>query len=186
MVEVAAVLGVSGVGKSWLIERFGRTTEIAHAQASQLIRDARVEICGRLESQEELRQGAILDNQALLVEVFAKFRIAATKPIIFDGHSLIDVGETLVEIPVEVIRAIDPAGLIFIKDEPALIVARRAHDTLRQRPVRSEAEILDHQSRAQALCERYAEALNIRLTLVQAGNEEEFSFAVSSALNVGA
>ena len=184
MVKVAAVFGVSGVGKSWLIARFGEAASIAHAQASQLLRDARAEISGRLDSQEELRQGAVLDNQALLIEAFANFRLVATNPIIFDGHSVIDAGHQLVEIPVEIIRAIAPAGLIFIKDEPAAIVARRAHDTARPRPVRSESEILVHQNRARALCERYAEALDIRLTLVQAGDKAEFSSAIESILNV--
>lgn len=184
MVNVAAVFGVSGVGKSWLIARFGEATPIAHAQASQLLRDARAEISGHLESQEELRQGAVLDNQALLIEAFAKFRLAATKPIIFDGHSVIDAGDQLVEIPVEVITAIAPAGLIFIKDEAAAIVARRARDTTRTRPMRSESEILDHQTRAQALCGRYAEALDICLTIIQAGDKVGFSSAIESVLHV--
>jgi adenylate kinase len=184
MVKVAVVFGVSGVGKSWLIARFGEAVPIAHAQASQLLRDARAEISGRLESQEELRQGAVLDNQALLIEAFAKFRLIATKPIIFDGHSVIDAGDRLVAIPVEAIRAIAPAGLIFIKDKPAAIVARRARDTTRSRPVRSDSEILDHQIRAQALCERYAEALDIPLTLVQAGDKAGFSSAIETILDV--
>jgi adenylate kinase len=184
MVKVAAVFGVSGVGKSWLIARFGDVTPIVHAQAGDLIRNARAELTGRFETQEELRKGAVLDNQALLIEAFAKIRLAATAPIVFDGHSVVDIGHQLLEIPVEVIRSIAPVGLIFVMDEPAAIVARRASDTARSRPVRSESEILDHQNRARELCEHYADALDIGLTVVEAGDIAEFSSAMEAVLSV--
>lgn len=184
MVKVAAVFGLSGVGKGWLISRFAEGIAIAHAQASQLLREARAEISGRMDSQEELRQGAVLDNQVLLIEAFSRFRAAATKPIIFDGHSVIDAGDQLVEIPVEVIRALAPAGLVFIKDEPAAIIARRAGDRTRIRPVRSEDEIQSHQKRAQVLCEQYAETLGVSLKVVQAGDKDGFSAAMRSILTV--
>jgi adenylate kinase len=183
-VKVAAVFGLSGVGKSWLISRFAEGIAIAHAQASQLLREARAEIGGRMESQEELRQGAVLDNQALLVEAFSKFRAAATKPIIFDGHSVIDAGDQLVEIPVAVIRALAPAGLVLIKDEPAVIIARRTGDRTRIRPVRSEDEIRSHQIRAQVLCEQYAATLGVNLKVIQAGDIEGFSAAMNSILTI--
>ena len=182
MVEVAAVFGLSGVGKSWLISRFAKTEEIAHVQASQLLREARAEISGRIESHEELRRGAVLDNQALLIDAFTKFRASATRPVIFDGHSIIDTGEQLLEIPVEVIQAIAPGGILFIKDEPASIIARRASDTARTRPVRSQEEILNHQARALTLCEQYTENLGVKLTIVQAGDQSGFSSAVKRIL----
>jgi len=182
VMNVAAVFGVSGVGKSWLISHFGETTEIAHAQASQLLSEARAEITGRMESQEELRQGAVLDNQALLIEAFSRFRAATTKPIIFDGHSVIDTGEQLLEIPAEVIRALAPAGLAFIKDEPSAIVARRAADGVRIRPARSESEIRSQQERAQVLCEQYAQSLGVGLTVVRAGDSDGFAVAMRAIL----
>jgi adenylate kinase len=137
-----------------------------------------------MESQEQLRQGAVLDNQALLIDAFSKFRAAAAEPIIFDGHSVIDTGDQLLEIPVEVIRAIDPAGIVFVRDEPAAIIARRAGDRTRIRPVRPENEIEGHQVRAQALCEQYAEDLDVRLTVVRAGDKDGFFEAMNSILTI--
>ena len=182
MVPVVAVFGLSGVGKSWMISKFGNATEVKHVQASQLIREARAEMTGWLESPEDLRRGAVLDNQAILIAAFSRLNLTATTPIIFDGHSVIDAGDHLVEIPVDVIRALAPAGLIFIMDDPAAIVARRASDVARERPVRSKGEIESHQDRALAVCRRYADELAISLKIVQSGNEPKFSEAVMPLL----
>ena len=155
MVSVVAVFGLSGVGKSWLISRFAAAETVVHAQASQLLREARAAISGRAETQEELRKGAVLENQTLLIEAFARLRASATAPVIFDGHSVVDGRDRLIEIPVDVIQALGPTGLVFIRDDPAAIVTRRAQDKFRIRPARTEAEIGVQQDRAFMVCARY-------------------------------
>jgi adenylate kinase len=179
MMFVAAVFGLSGVGKGWLISRFTATRAATHAQASQLMRDARAALIGRMESQEDLRKGAVLDNQALLIEAFTNLRSSASTPIIFDGHCVIDAGDRLIEIPVDVIEALRPDGLVFVRDDPAAIVSKRARDVSRTRPVRTELEVGQHQERALAMCARYQQRLGVGLYLVQAGDEVAFDAAIS-------
>jgi adenylate kinase len=179
MTCVAAVFGLSGVGKTWLISRFIATQGAMHAQASQLLRDARAALIGQMDSQEDLRKGAVLDNQALLIEAFTNFRSSAPLPIIFDGHSVIDVGDRLIEIPVDVIEALRPDGLVFVRDDPAAIVAKRAGDVSRTRPSRTESEVGAHRMRALSMCVEYQLQVRIDLHLVQAGDEAAFRVAIS-------
>jgi adenylate kinase len=182
MVKVAAVFGVSGVGKSWLISRYARANAVMHIQASQVLRDANTATSGSVVSSEDLRMGAVRDNQQLLIAGFAAVRAHAALPIIFDGHCVIDRESDLVEIPVDVIRALSVWGLVFIRSEPHAIVEKRREDKTRSRPTRSPEEILLHQQRAISLCEKYATGLNLDLYTVEAGNEEGFATAIASIL----
>jgi adenylate kinase len=67
-VQVVAIFGVSGVGKSWLISRFASANPVAHVQASRLLREAKAAIDGRNTTSEQLRTDAVLDNQMLLIQ----------------------------------------------------------------------------------------------------------------------
>jgi hypothetical protein len=70
-VKVVTVFGLSGVGKSWMISRYAAATDVAHIQASQLMREARAARVGRSVTSEDLRRGPVLDNQTLLTDPFA-------------------------------------------------------------------------------------------------------------------
>jgi adenylate kinase len=72
MAKVVTVFGLSGVGKSWMISRYAEAANVAHIQASQLMRDARAALVGRPVTSENLRRGPVLDNQILLTDAFAK------------------------------------------------------------------------------------------------------------------
>jgi len=54
MVDVVAVFGLSGVGKSWLISRFIAQNTYAHVQASQLMRGAKAALSGKPSTSEDL------------------------------------------------------------------------------------------------------------------------------------
>jgi adenylate kinase len=182
MVRVAAVFGLSGVGKSWLISRYANVNPATHIQASQVLRDAKAALSGTAVNSEELRTGAVLDNQQLLITGFAAIRESAVLPIIFDGHCVIDRGSDLVEIGVDVIRALSVSGLIFIHSEAQAIVEKRRWDKMRTRPIRSPEEIFTHQQRAISLCEEYATDLDLDLYTVEAGDEEGFAAGIASIL----
>lgn len=184
MGKTIAVFGISGVGKSRLCSSYATATGSVHAQASELLKSAKQAISGRSVSSEDLRQGNILDNQSLLVLSFKELSSVERENIVFDGHTVVDGGTALVEIPFEVIASIDPAGVIFIWDEPAKIVERRLADTKRQRQSRTAVELNEHQTKAESLAQAYAERLSIRFARVRSGDDDQFAKAVTSILTL--
>lgn len=175
---IIGVFGLSGVGKSWIIARFAAHTPVLHVQASQLLRDAKAVLVGTDVTSEDLRKGAVLDNQALIIEAFARVCATAQLPIVFDGHCVVDNGDRLLEIPVEVIAGLAITHLIFIEGSPQDIVERRRKDTTRVRPERIEEELAQHQQRAKFVCERYSQLLGLPLTIIVAGDEDAFADAL--------
>jgi adenylate kinase len=148
-----------------------------------LLRSEKAAITGQAVSSEALRTDAVLDNQSLLIKAFARVLSSATEPVVFDGHCVVDTGAGLVEIPTEVIEALSISGIVYIQDSPAAIVARRAGDTTRTRPARSENEIALHQNHAVGACTKYASQLQISLHFVTAGDEPGFRAAVVAVLD---
>jgi adenylate kinase len=183
---IVAVFGLSGVGKSWLIERYVAGMPLLHVQASQLLRDAKASLLGKSVTSEELRTGAVLDNQTLLIEAFARIRETARRPIVFDGHCVVDNGDELLEIPVEVVSLLAVSHIIFVEGPTRGIVERRAKDTTRVRPTRSEAELEHQQARAKSVCEAYSRRLGLSMSTVAAGDEERFARALDIALQLSA
>jgi len=182
---VVAVFGLSGVGKSWLVSRYANSHAVMHVQASRLLRDAKAAISGTAVTSEELRTGAVLDNQQLLTAAFSTIRTNAATPIIFDGHCLVDSGKELIEISVEVIEALFLSGLVFVQSNPQEIVAKRTYDTTRIRPLRSVEDVNLQQQHASSICEGYAKRLNLNLHVVNAGDEVGFAAAMALLLAEG-
>ena len=165
-----------------MITRYAAAANVAHIQASQLIRDAIADLDVRPVTSEDLRRGPILDNQSILTDAFAKVHATEARPIIFDGHCLVDVGEQPIEIPVDVIRQLQPSGVVLVHAPADEIVRRRKNDTSRERPVRTSDELATQQDRCIALCTDYAEKLGIRFGQVRAGDESGFAQSVSQFL----
>lgn len=182
MAKVVAVLGLSGVGKSWMISRYAAIANVAHIQASQLMRDARAGREGRPVTSEDLRRGPVLDNQSVLTDAFAKGLATEARPIIFAGHCLIDVGEQPIEIPVDVIRRLQPSGIVLVHAPADEIVRCRESDTSRERPVRTVDALATQQDRCVAICTDHAEQLGIRFVQVRAGDERGLAQSVSQVL----
>jgi adenylate kinase len=179
---VVAVFGLSGVGKSWLIARYAEQVPVLHVQASQLLRDAKAALLRQEVTSEELRKGAVLDNQALLIDAFAQVRATAQMPVVFDGHSVVDTGDQLLEIPAQVIAALCPSMIVFVESDATAIIERRRNDVSRERPARSVEEIQAHQSRAREICRGYAKTLQVPLKIIGAGDEKAFAVVVATII----
>lgn len=164
------VLGLSGVGKSSLIRRAAETRIVLHLAASDLIKAG---LARRAEhaTSEELRKGAVLDNQQLLLEEF-KLAISGTdhELVIFDGHNVIDTPMGLLEIPSGVLSQLRPDLVIFVEDDPAHITARRTADIARTRPPRTPQELALHQALAKSNAETLAANLAIPFHAVRSGD----------------
>ncbi len=182
MPMVVTVFGISGVGKSWMISRYAAAANVAHVRASQLMRDARATLVGQPVTSEDLRRGPVLDNQSLLTDAFAKVLASETRPIIFDGHCLVDVGPQPIEIPIDVVRQLQPAGIVLVHAPADEIVRRRQGDTARERPSRDAAALAAQQARCVAICAGYGKQLGLDFVQVFAGNEHEFAQVVGRML----
>lgn len=161
-----ALLGLSGVGKSTLLEALAKRVAFMHLQASDLIKAEQAYRDAQPQSSEALRTGAVLENQTLLIAGFNRAAESATVPIVFDGHSIIDGRDGPVEIPDEIFAALDLAAISFLRADPATIAARRNHDTFRQRPLRDEATLAEHQERAIAVARRAADTIGCPFQLL--------------------
>ncbi|USU11443.1 AAA family ATPase [Sphingomonadaceae bacterium OTU29THOMA1] len=161
-----ALLGLSGVGKSTLLRALTGKIAFMHLQASDLIKAEQAYRHSQPQSSEALRTGAVLENQALLIAGFHRAAERATAPIVFDGHSVIDSGDGLIEIPGEFFAALDLAAISFLQADPATIAARQSHDSDRQRPLRDEATLAEHQERAITVARRAADAIGCPFQLL--------------------
>lgn len=170
---VVAMFGLSGVGKGWIARQVcARHPMVLHLEASALLRAA------LNQSGEALRTAAedvMADNQRRLAAAFASARAAEPdRPVLFDGHSVIDNDAGLVDIPAAVIAPLRPDHIVFVADTGAAIASRRAADT-RHRPLRTADDLGQHQARALAMAESYAVTLSVPFDEVQPGEWERVS-----------
>lgn len=175
MTEIIAIFGLSGVGKSTLINHFIKNSpEWAHLQAGQLIKAELKNVDHdklRLEGNE-----AILKNQYLMIDAFWKeIDTKQLSKVIFDGHSIIDSGGDILDIPVDVIQALKPKKLLFIKVSPSTIFTRRANDNSRNRPALSEEQIEEQQNRALRQVEVYGKSLSVPVEILESPEQDGLS-----------
>ena len=169
--QVTALFGLSGVGKTTLARRVADACpEFIHAEGGALLASAlhleRDQL--RLSPPETIRR-----NQQILVQAFDALRQQHPgRPVLFEGHLIIDNGMTLVEVPVEVVRALRPEILIWVFDDPSVIAKRRSESS-RVRPARPAHELASQQTRGEHLCREYALKLEIDFVRVHAEADEE-------------
>jgi adenylate kinase len=162
---VAAVVGLSGVGKSTLISEVFRGVPLLHLQASTLIKSELERRSRQKYTSEDLRLGAVMDNQELLVAGFKHATRRALGLVVFDGHTLIDSKDGLLEIPACVFADIGCDHMAVIIDEPAAIALRRERDGKRYRPLHALATLAEHQEKALMAAQKIASDLSIPISV---------------------
>lgn len=166
-----ALLGLSGVGKTTMLNRLSGRVAFTHLEASRLIKAEQARRSIVAQSSEALRTGPVLDNQALLVAGFKHEARTIDGSIVFDGHSVIDGGNGLIKIPVDVFAPLEIQAICILQAPPADILARRQGDTARARPARSANALAEHQELAIEVARAIAEQLNLPFSLLR--NQDE-------------
>lgn len=184
--HVVAVLGISGVGKTTMVSAFTRRHPWAHSvRASALLKEAVA-----VHDTEALRTASAPDiqaNQDHLAAAFADLRHRhPDRHIIFDGHSLIDNDQGLVTVPVSTFLRLSPDLIVFLEDDPDVILARRLADVGRARPQRSSDEIRVHQDVAKEAALGYGAALPVPCIIIRSGDNPAFEAALERAFGLGA
>lgn len=144
------------MGKSTLIGRIRETLPLIHLQASSLIKAEQAYRAQNPDSSEALRTGAVIDNQALMIAAFQREAAMTDLPIVFDGHSVIDGRDGLIEIPSSVFGALELDAICFLAADPYQVAKRRRADVGRERPYRDVATLQGHQEIAEAAARRIA------------------------------
>lgn len=161
-----AFVGISGAGKSTFLKIAMGTTPFLHLEASKLIKEEIALVQQQVQSSEELRTGAVLNNQELLVQAFHRNASGHEGLIVLDGHTVVDTGAGLQRIPASVFAEMNVRSILFLQDDPEVIRSRRAADTIRIRPERSAQEIKTHQQEAMLAAADIALELGIPLQVV--------------------
>jgi adenylate kinase len=170
------VFGVSGIGKSTACRKFANAhPEFLYVQASSLLSEA------SQTDPEVLRRASkaqILINQDLIVEAFRGFRAGRLeRPVLLDAHAVIDNDQSFVEVPVAVISAFEPAGLILMDSTPETVSFRRDND-LRRRPKRNKAQIARGLEAERSAVARYAKLLGVPSRTLRDGDQSSLELAV--------
>lgn len=168
--NVIAVFGISGVGKSTLIEGFIKDhPEYTHIQAGTLIKRALKDV-----PRDKLRLAdpeTIIKNQYLLIEEFWKdVQEHGHTHVIFDGHSVIDTGSTLIAVPSDIIEALKPCKIVVVNDDPQHIHSRRKNDTTRNRSDTTVDQIKEEQCKAMGQAKQYANVLEVPFVDIKSGD----------------
>lgn len=165
MRKVVALVGLSGVGKSTLLEDARRRFSFGHLQASDLIKAEKQERRDNTVAHDLLREGNIDDNQTLLISGFMRYA-PEEGLVVLDGHTVIDTPDGLVEILPSVFKAIDVCRFVVLVDDVEKIALRRLSDTRRTRPFRSPEELVEHQERSVLAAYRAALVLRVPLFII--------------------
>jgi adenylate kinase len=171
VIFVLALVGLSGVGKSTLISELEKALPLRHFTASDLIKSELAFRSSHVASSEELRVGAVTDNQVLLMAAFSRSTTKLDGLVVLDAHVVIDGACGLIDIAASVFGDLGVQHMLFIEAAPEEIAERRRNDTGRSRPTRSAEEIGAHQEHAITRARTITAELGIPLTVINANDK---------------
>jgi adenylate kinase len=175
-------LDFSGVGKSTLLSELEKSLPLRHFTASDLIKSELAFRSSQVPSSEELRLGAVADNQALLAAAFARSTAELDCLVVLDAHVVIDGASGLVDIAASVFGDLGVQHMLFIQADPSDIAERRQKDTQRSRPARLTEEIAAHQNHALAQAKAITSQLNIPLTVLDSNDSNSIHHFLASLI----
>ena len=182
--RILPVFGISGVGKSSLINRIAtENSRFIQISASTVIEAISAFHDTKRAESKGTRKTTLLRIQEIAVREILKIsKISERKFVILDAHNVIDVGDDLVQIPVQVFESLSPMQLFFVYDDPKEIEKRRIGDTTRRRPQRRASKLADCQNIALDTAQTYARVLGIHLTQIKSGDLMAFRTAIDASI----
>ena len=178
--RVIALVGLSGVGKSTLLDNVGKKVSFHHLQASQLIKDELKRKSSVTLTSEELRNDPIIDNQGHLITAFRRETTMCNGLIVLDGHVLVDAPDGLIEIPAAVFGELGVTHFVVIQERPCRIFKQRLRDATRTRPERTESELAEHQRLSILATTNIALELGCPVSLLTPQHEDELACILAS------
>jgi adenylate kinase len=169
--HVIAFTGLSGVGKSTLLQKLSAHWRFQHLQASALIRATR-QATEIVPTVDHLRLADLDENQQLLVRGFAAAADKNEPLIVLDAHTLIELPNGTVLIEPEVFGAIGIKSMLFLTAPAADIASRRANDRARQRQHRTAEDLEKVLEEARRQAEHICHALRVPLFVVESSDDE--------------
>ena len=160
--NITIIAGLSGVGKTYVIERIlANDDQFIHFSAGSLIKK-RLAVVDR-DHLRLLSANQVLQNQYALVEQFNIEMASVPKGshVLFDAHMIIDIGTEVIEIPFDIFEKLIPSRMVLLCEDPETIIKRRNLDSSRDRPVRAAIEI----KKQQDLSRKFAAELSDHLSI---------------------
>jgi adenylate kinase len=179
--QLIAVFGISGVGKTTAcISLVGRRPNFCHLSASAILSRA----SGL--SQEQLRFAAsdqVSANQAVLAKALQEeVSRCRSEFTLLDAQNVIDNGALLIEVPIDVVRLLNPIGIVLLEGNPAQVYERRVYDP-RRRPARMPEELAEQMQLIRTVTTDYARTLGIPIVMECVGAKFELDASVDALLN---
>jgi adenylate kinase len=157
------VFGIPGVGKTTACEGFvSRHPEFLYYPASALLSAARGKSAAALRTSDAYE---IESNQKLLGQELEALRLEhPERPLLIDGHAVIDNDHQLVRVPIDAVASMRPTGLGLLEATPETVLARRRL-ARRDHPQRTVGAIAQEIVAERDTVLSYAEKLDLPLEI---------------------
>lgn len=159
--NIAIIVGISGVGKTYLLDRIKRMISAQVLSASQLILDQINKDINEEVDHDDLRTRDIATNQEALKAGFHNARDPHAQTVILDAHVIIDTPSGMHCIGSTLFADIGASLVIFLEQRPELIAKNRLSDPFRKRPLLDLEMLERHQCQARQAAKQVADDLGI-------------------------
>ena len=179
---VLALCGLSGAGKSFVLEQLKPNLEFTHLSAGTLIGNA-LQANHQCVSHDALRYENIGLNQSALIQGFHDHACQCDGVIVLDCHTIIDTGHGIEEIAVEVFRQIGVTEFYFLSVPIPELQRRRLADSSRDRPQHPDNILEEHQRLAAEAARNAAEAIGASFFDIGEAPNDLLREAITKALS---
>lgn len=171
--RVVIVTGVSGVGKSSLLNKVAKRVPIQVLSAGRLILDEINRRQNRTVSYDDLRTLDIAANQEALGAAFERVQDPNSDMTVLDAHVVVDTPNGVIPIDAAVFQKVRAALMVFLEIEPEKLFKNRQSDLLRNRPLRDIKTLGRQQIEAKASAKAIADKLGIPFIALQSASPDD-------------